>query len=50
MAEAYYGVPDDIATSALAYLDPDLRAIYEEWQQLSEGAATWKPATWQATG
>lgn len=31
IAEAYYGVPDDIKEKALAYLDEELRAIYDEW-------------------
>jgi ElaB/YqjD/DUF883 family membrane-anchored ribosome-binding protein len=32
IAEAYYGVPDDIKGKALAYLDAELRAIYDEWE------------------
>jgi type I restriction enzyme M protein len=31
IAEAYYGVPEDIKKKALAYLDEELRAIYNEW-------------------
>ena len=31
IAEAYYGVPDDIGVKALAYLDDELRAIYDRW-------------------
>jgi ADP-ribosylglycohydrolase len=31
IAEAYYGVPDWIKEKALAYLDANLRAIYDEW-------------------
>ena len=31
IAEAYYGVPKDMEEQALAYLDEDLRAIYDEW-------------------
>ena len=31
IAEAYYGVPEDIKEKALAYLDEELRAIYDEW-------------------
>ncbi len=31
IAEAYYGVPEDIKEKALAYLDSELRSIYEEW-------------------
>lgn len=31
IAEAYYGVPGDIRDKALSYLDADLLAIYEEW-------------------
>lgn len=31
IAEAYYGVPEEMEEEALAYLDEDLRAIYDEW-------------------
>lgn len=31
VAEAYYGVPEDIKENALGYLDDELRAIYDEW-------------------
>lgn len=31
IAEAYYGVPEDIKEKALAYLDDELRTIYDEW-------------------
>ena len=31
IAQAYYGVPDAIKEEALSYLDPELRAIYDEW-------------------
>ena len=31
IAEAYYGVPDDMREEALRYLDSELRAIYDEW-------------------
>jgi type I restriction enzyme M protein len=31
IAEAYYGVPDDIKEKALTYLDEELRGIYDEW-------------------
>jgi type I restriction enzyme M protein len=31
IAEAYYGVPQDLKDKALNYLDSDLRAIYDEW-------------------
>ena len=31
IAEAYYGVPDEIKEKALTYLDEELRAIYDEW-------------------
>jgi len=34
IAEAYYGVPDDIRKKALAYLDDDLRAIFDEWEDV----------------
>ena len=32
IAEAYYGVPADIKEKALAYLDEELRVIYDEWE------------------
>lgn len=31
IAQAYYGVPQDIKEKALSYLDAELRAIYDEW-------------------
>jgi uncharacterized protein YnzC (UPF0291/DUF896 family) len=31
IAEAYYGVPEEIKEQALSYLDEELRAIYDEW-------------------
>lgn len=31
IAEAYYGVPEDLRIKALTYLDDDLRAIYNSW-------------------
>lgn len=31
IAEAYYGVPEEIKVKALSYLDHDLRNLYEEW-------------------
>ncbi|GHU75694.1 hydrolase [Clostridia bacterium] len=31
IAEAYYGIPTDIAEKALTYLDERLRAIYDAW-------------------
>lgn len=35
IAEAYYGVPDEIKEKALAYLDDELRAIYDEWVEFA---------------
>ncbi|MDR0197785.1 MAG: ADP-ribosylglycohydrolase family protein [Oscillospiraceae bacterium] len=35
IAEAYYGVPDDIKEKALGYLDKELLAIYEEWLEFA---------------
>ena len=32
IAEAFYGVPAEIEEKALAYLDRDLRTIYDEWE------------------
>lgn len=34
IAEAYYGVPEDIKEKVLTYLDADLRLIYDEWIHL----------------
>ncbi|MDR2092202.1 MAG: ADP-ribosylglycohydrolase family protein [Azoarcus sp.] len=31
IAEAFYGIPDDLAKTALTYLDTRLRTIYDEW-------------------
>lgn len=31
IAEAYYGVPEEIKEKALTYLDRELRTIYDEW-------------------
>jgi len=31
IAEAYYGVPQDIKEKALTYLNEELRAIYDDW-------------------
>ena len=31
IAEAFYGIPPTMKDKALSYLDPDLRAIYEDW-------------------
>lgn len=31
IAEAYYGVPEEIKSKALSYLDKDLLKIYDEW-------------------
>ncbi len=35
IAEAYYGVPEDIKEKALTYLDDELRTIYDEWNAFS---------------
>ncbi len=32
IAEAYYGVPDELVEKALGYLDDDLLGIYNEWR------------------
>lgn len=37
IAEAYYGVPDEIAAQALTYLDEELLALYREWQAREVG-------------
>ena len=31
IAEAYYGVPEELNEIALSYLDTELRSIYDEW-------------------
>jgi hypothetical protein len=35
IAEAYYGVPSSIKEKALRYLDEELRAIYNAWEQFA---------------
>lgn len=40
IAEAYYGVPEDLKQKALTYLDDGLRAFYEEWRDFSGEAGT----------
>jgi ADP-ribosylglycohydrolase len=37
IAEAYYGVPNDIKEKALTYLDSELRSIYDEWCEFMGG-------------
>ena len=37
IAEAYYGVPEDIKEKALTYLDLELRSIYDEWCEFMGG-------------
>jgi len=34
IAEAFYGVPSDLKSEALNYLDRELISIYEEWEKL----------------
>jgi ADP-ribosylglycohydrolase len=34
IAEAYYGVPDEISDEALTYLDEELKVIYDEWVKI----------------
>ena len=36
IAEAYYGVPEEIKDRALTYLDKDLRNIYDDWCEFVE--------------
>jgi type I restriction enzyme M protein len=40
IAEAYYGVPDDIKENALIYLNEDLRAIYDDWTEFAQLTAS----------
>lgn len=35
IAEAYYGVPDDIKKQSLGYLDKELREIYDSWEKFA---------------
>jgi len=39
IAEAYYGVPEDLKEKALSYLDDDLREIYDEWKEMHKEAS-----------
>jgi type I restriction enzyme M protein len=34
IAEAFYGIPSDLKSKALTYLDSELLKIYEEWEKL----------------
>ena len=36
IAEAYYGVPDEIREKALSYLDDDLKAIISDFENRYE--------------
>jgi type I restriction enzyme M protein len=45
IAEAFYGVPDDLAQTALRYLDDRLRAIYDEWNAFLERNNSSSPRT-----
>jgi len=38
IAEAYYGVPEDIKKKALIYLDNVLRTIFNEWCEFKKYA------------
>ncbi|NLL20095.1 MAG: ADP-ribosylglycohydrolase [Clostridia bacterium] len=40
VAEAYYGIPEDIKIKALIYLDDELRAIYDRWISFHAGYFT----------
>ncbi|MDD2493621.1 MAG: ADP-ribosylglycohydrolase family protein, partial [Tissierellia bacterium] len=35
IAEAYYGVPEDIKEKVLTYLNTELRSIYDEWSEFA---------------
>jgi hypothetical protein len=35
IAEAYYGVPEEIGHKALSYLDPELRSVYDQWVEFT---------------
>lgn len=50
IAEAYYGIPENIKEKALTYLDANLRAIYEAWQEFKKKRSlniTFRPAKLQ---
>jgi len=36
IAEAYYGIPDDIRNRALTYLDDCLRSVFDDWEAFGE--------------
>jgi len=38
IAQAYYGVPQELADEAYRRLTPDLQAIYDRWQERLQGA------------
>lgn len=40
IAEAYYGVPEDIKDKAITYLDANLHAIYNEWSKFIGSEST----------
>lgn len=33
IAEAYYGIPEDLKNKAITYLDADLRSIFDDWNE-----------------
>ena len=35
IAQAYYGIPDDIHNKALSFLNDDLRAIFNAWEDFA---------------
>ena len=50
IAEAYYGIPENIKEKALTYLDANLREIYEAWQEFKKKRSlniTFRPAKLQ---
>ncbi|AFA48375.1 GNAT family N-acetyltransferase [Acetobacterium woodii] len=50
IAEAYYGIPENIKEKALTYLDTNLQAIYEAWQEFKKKRSmniTFRPAKLQ---
>ncbi len=46
IAEAYYGVPDDIRKKALTYLNHELLSIFEEWEEYSCSIGTGRDHTY----
>ena len=44
IAEAFYGVPGALREKALTYLDHELRAIFDEWEEFAAREGLYSPA------